>query len=130
MEKSLFRTCMVVFLLVVALVSCTSSNYMVGTDQSYMSLEDQRKALQAVEVHAALPENCTIMGEVDAARCHRRFTQKSPTPDLVVIDMQVAAYARGADGICDVTVTQRSALLEDCWYMLDGRATMFKRNKP
>ena len=40
-------------------------------------------------------------------------------------DFKIQAYAKGADGISNITVEKNSALMENCWYMLEGKAKMF-----
>ena len=115
-------------LLLVSMISgCStySSNLQVGNDQSYTSLKDQREALRTVQEYQTLPEGAVVLGKVDAGRCHRSFAETSPSQSLVIIDLKVAAYAKGADGITDIKVTKESGLTKNCWYILDGQATMF-----
>jgi len=117
----------IVLLLVFLVSGCAtySSNLQVGNDQSYTSLKDQREALRAVQEYQTLPERAVVLGKVDAGRCHRSFVETAPKQSLVIIDLKVAAYAKGADGITDIKVTKESGLTKNCWYILDGEATMF-----
>ena len=117
----------IVFLLVTMVSGCAtySSNLQVGNDQSYASLKDQREALRTVQVYQILPEGAVILGKVDAGRCHRSFVETPPTQNQVIIDLKLAAYVKGADGIIDIKVTKESGLTKNCWYILDGEATMF-----
>ncbi len=117
----------IVFLLVSMVSGCAtySSNLQVGNDQSYASLKDQREALRTVQVYQILPEGAVILGKVDAGRCHRSFVETPPTQNQVIIDLKLAAYVKGADGIIDIKVTKESGLTKNCWYILDGEATMF-----
>lgn len=101
----------------------------VGNDQSYLSIKDQREALRAVRVYESLPENVTVLGKVDAGRCHRSFVETAPSEEAVLTDLKVTAYAKGADGLTDITIKQESGLTKNCWYILDGEATMFMFSK-
>jgi hypothetical protein len=115
---------------VVLLAGCgtNSANMRVGTEQPCSSLGDQRAAARSVVVVDIVPEGASVMGEVDASRCHRNMLDKAPTNDEVIADLTVAAYARGADGIAGVQITEQvaSALLKNCWSALVGRGTMFR----
>ncbi len=117
----------IAFLLISMTSGCAtySSNLQVGNDQSYTSLKDQREAIRTVQEYQTLPEGAVVLGKVDAGRCHRSFAETAPSQSLVIIDLKVAAYAKGADGITDVRVTKESGLTKNCWYVLDGEATMF-----
>ena len=97
----------------------------VGTSQSYLSIGEQREALRAVREEAALPQGVKGLGSVDAQRCHRNSNDIEPTDDLVTIDLRVAAFARGADGIAQVKTEKQSGLIKNCWYVLTAVATMF-----
>ncbi|NVZ18506.1 hypothetical protein HX794_02500 [Pseudomonas costantinii] len=43
----------------------------------------------------------------------------------MLIDLKVAAYAQGADGITGVEITKESGLNRNCWYVLGGTAQAF-----
>lgn len=113
--------------ILVILSGCSthSSNLQVGNNQSYLSLTDQRQALRTVQEYDSLPEGGKILGIVGASRCHRNFTETEPSNDMVTVDLKVAAYAKGADGITDIKIKKESGLSSNCWYILDGSATMF-----
>jgi len=117
-----------VFAVLLAGCATNSANMQVGTEQSYTSLGDQRAAVRSIAVADTVPEGATVMGEVDASRCHRNVLDKPPTNDEVRTDLIVAAYARGADGIAGVQISEEvaSALLKNCWMTLVGKATMFR----
>lgn len=102
--------------------STYSSNIRVGNDMSYASLDAQRNASRTVQVLTDAPDGARSLGEVDAGRCHRSFTETAPTRESVLLDLKISAYARGADAITDVEIKKVSALTKDCWYMLDGKA--------
>lgn len=116
----------VLTLLVTLTAGCgtTSSNYSVGTQQSYASLADQRAASQ-LPVASALPAGARRLGVIDAARCHRNFTQTAPREEDLIADLKTAAYARGADGIAEVQISKASGLAQNCWYMLSGQAIAY-----
>lgn len=118
--------CAVAFLL--SGCATNSANMRIGTEQSYTSLGDQRAAVRSVTVVDSIPLGAMVIGEVDASRCDRNMLDKAPTNDEVIIDLRVAAYAKGADGIANVHISKEiaSALLKDCWSALVGRATMFR----
>lgn len=102
-----------------------SSNMRVGTDQSYMSLRDQREASLIVKQYPKMPADATQIGKVDASRCHRNALQGAPSDAEVLIDLKAAAYAKGADGITDVAISSSSGLLLNCWSITTGTATAF-----
>lgn len=102
----------------------TSSNYSVGTQQSHASVADQRAA-SLLPVASALPSGARRLGVIDAARCHRDFTQTTPREEDLIADLKTAAYARGADGIAEVRISKESGLAQNCWYMLNGQAVAY-----
>jgi hypothetical protein len=106
-----------------------SSNMRVGTDQSYTNLKDQREAITTVREYSSMPEGATRVGKVDVARCHRNTMQAKPTDDEVKVDLKVAAYAKGADGIMDIKISKSSGLLLNCWNILNGEATAIMLRK-
>jgi hypothetical protein len=107
----------------------TSANMRVGTDMSYMSLKDQREASIAVREYEAAPPGAENIGTVDAARCHRNTLQAPPTDTEIKLDLKVAAYARGADGITDIKIERTSGLLQNCWNIVNGTATAIALKK-
>lgn len=110
------------FLQLVSGCSTYSSNVRVGNDMSYASLGDQRAAAQTVKVIDAAPSGAQSLGEVDAGRCHRSFVESGPAEQQVLLDLKIAAFARGADAITNVDIHKQSALTKNCWYMLGGKA--------
>jgi hypothetical protein len=96
---------------------------------SYASLRDQREAALAVKEYQGVPANAASIGSVDASRCHRNTLQAQPSEAEIKADLKVAAYARGADGIADVKITQGSGLLQNCWLIINGSATAFSIQK-
>lgn len=109
----------------VVLAGCAnnSANMRVGTDMSYMSLKDQREASLSVREYPALPQGAEKIGTVDASRCHRNTLQAQPSDAELKLDLKVAAYARGADGITDIQIERSSGLLQNCWAIINGTAT-------
>lgn len=113
-------------LLGVLLSACSthSSNMRVGNDMSSYGLTDQREALKTVQVFEEIPQGYRELGQVDAARCHRNFVESSPAREVVLSDLKLAAYARGADGLTRVVIDEVGGLHKNCWYILNGTATM------
>lgn len=116
-------------LLLFAGCATTSANMRIGTDKTYVSLSDQRQALLSVREQPDLPLGATKLGKVDAARCHRRTDQTEPSEDDLRIDLKIAAYAIGAEGITQVSIQKTSGLAQNCWYILTGEATAFSVRK-
>jgi hypothetical protein len=102
-----------------------SANMLIGTEQPYVSLADQRLAVQTVAISDDVPIGARVLGQVDASRCHRDLTQREPSEEMVQTDLMVTAFARGADGIADVSIIRQSGLVQNCWYTLTGTATMY-----
>lgn len=92
----------------------------------YVSLETQRKALTTIEEQDAIPTGAIAIGTVDAARCHRSFMEKTPTNQITLNDLKVAAYSQGADGITNVVIDAQSGITKNCWMIVDGQADMYK----
>jgi hypothetical protein len=116
---------MIALPLCAALVGCGmySSNVRLGNQQSMASLHDQHEAALTVQVYPSMPPGSTVIGPVDAARCHRFSNRTPPTDDMVLMDLKIAAYAQGANGITGVSIQKKSGLTSNCWHILDGRAT-------
>lgn len=117
-------------LAVVTLVGCAtqSGNMQRGTEQSVISLKDQREAVLTVKDYLAVPAGATVIGKVDASRCHRSTLEAEPSQEALLADLKAVAYARGADGIAEVEHTKESGLLKNCWYIITTRATAFKKS--
>jgi len=103
-----------------------SSNFRVGNEMSAISLEDQRKASITVAVLDEAPSSATLLGEVDAGRCHQSIVEVTPSKSSLMLDLKIAAYALGADAIADIDIDYETAFSKDCWYMLDGSAKAYK----
>jgi hypothetical protein len=113
-----------------ALAGCASStNMRIGTDQSYVSLQEQRAAAIAVNETPVVPTAAKELGPVDAARCHRHQGAIEPSREILISDLKVAAYARGADGIAHVTTRTDVGLGYNCWYVVTATATMYHAGK-
>ena len=122
------RCAFIGFTLICGLVagcSSHSSNLQVGNDQSYTSLKDQREAVRTVKAYESLPSGAEVLDVVSAGRCHRSFVEEAPTEAAVLMDLKIAAYAKGADGITDVSISKDSGLNRNCWYVLGGTAKAF-----
>ena len=116
-------------LLVLTGCASNSANMQVGTGMTYLSLKDQREATQAVRDYPQAPQGAKMLGQVDAARCHRNTMQSPPTDAELLLDLKVAAYARGADGITDVKIEKGTGLLQNCWSIINGTAQAFQISK-
>ncbi len=127
--KAIYLSAVAVCMLVNIGCASNSSNMRVGTEQSYVSLKDQREAIAEVKEYSSLPEGAKRISKVDASRCHRNAMQTEPTEDEVLVDLKVAAYAKGADGIMDVKIEKVSGLLQNCWNILTGEATAIMLRK-
>ncbi len=113
---------------VLVLTGCsTSANMQIGNNQSYLSLQDQRAAVETIKITDAVPEGAVVIGKVEATRCHRNFTEKSPALPVLTRDLQVNAYASGADGIAEIEVKTHvvAALLKNCWKTITGTAVAY-----
>lgn len=119
--------CLAAFAIVVIMSGCSSysSNLQVGNDQAYSSLRDQREAVRTINVTSALPAGAQLLDVVSAGRCHRSFVEEAPTEATVLMDLKIAAYAKGADGITDVAIEKNSGLNRNCWYVLGGTAKAY-----
>lgn len=108
-------------------VSCASTNMQVGQSQSYLSLADQRMAVQSVRLVDQAPPEAELIGQVEASRCHRNFLDNAPEADNVLIDLKVAAFAQGADLITNFKVDQNTggALFKNCWHIKTGTADAY-----
>ncbi|MEX2258278.1 MAG: hypothetical protein WD672_06165 [Woeseia sp.] len=113
-----------------SLAGCASqsANMQIGNDVSYASIEEQRKATQEVRVTETVPSGARTVGSVDASRCHRNSLDKSPDDGVIILDLQVSAYARGADGIAQVSIdkSRGAALLKNCWSVVTGTAIAYR----
>lgn len=111
-----------------ALVGCAtpSTNMRIGNEQTYVSLEAQRKAVTSVAESVGLPPGAVEVGPVDASRCHRYQGDIEPSPEILMDDLKAAAYARGADGIHSVSIARESGLTRNCWHIITARGTMYR----
>jgi hypothetical protein len=88
-----------------------SSNMVVGNDMKNVSLSDQRAASLTVKTYDTVPFNATVISRVDAGRCHRSFVESAPKTDILLIDLKLAAYALGANGIANISIREESACI-------------------
>ena len=114
-----------------ALTGCAnpSTNMRIGNEQSYISLQAQREAILSVSESESLPAGATPIGPVDASRCHRFQGDILPSREILMGDLKAAAYARGADGVYDVTVVTEGGIMRNCWHIITARATMYRLAK-
>jgi hypothetical protein len=120
---------LVVCAITTGLTGCASpsTNMRVGGEQTYVSLQGQRDAALSVAQSQSVPSGAVAMGPVDASRCHRYQGDIEPSEEQLIADVKAAAYARGADGVAEVTIVKESGLLRNCWYIYTARATMYRK---
>jgi len=102
------------------------SNVRVGNEAWYGSLESQRNANRTIKVTKTVPAGAEVIGPIEAARGHRDWRYSAPTEETVLTDLKVIAYTKGADGIADVKFSKSTNLMENFWYVLEGRATAYR----
>lgn len=109
-------------------VGCTnySGNMRIGTASYGYSIAEQRDAMSRIQVSNELPSGAYAIGNIDASRCHMDTMAAEPTEELIMNDLIMFAYARGADGIYNVNIRTNSAILNNCWYILTGTASLYK----
>ena len=88
---------------------------------------EQRAAIKGIAVTDTVPEGATIIGDVEAQRCHRNWNDDPPGETALRIDLQLSAYGSGADGIANVEYDSKglSSLGQNCWKIHSARATAF-----
>jgi uncharacterized protein YbjQ (UPF0145 family) len=118
-------------LVAVTMAGCANhaTKVIVGTDFTYTSLKDQHEAASTVMEYKKIPDGATLIGDVLAARCHRYSYDAPPQESDVVIDLKVAAYAKGANGIAGVSIEKEFSLIKNCWTIYNGKATAFTLKK-
>jgi hypothetical protein len=121
--RNLVAACCIV---VLAACASPSTNMRVGGAQTYEGLAAQREASRAITQLDKVPPGAVNIGPIDASRCHRYQGDIEPTDQQVMDDLKAAAYARGADGIAEVDITRETALTRNCWFVITGKATMFR----
>lgn len=93
---------------------------------------EQRAAIRAVAVVDMVPEGATVVGEVQAERCHRNWNDDPPGEIALRIDLQLSAYGSGADGIANVQYDSEglSSLGQNCWKIFSAKATAYMLVNP
>ena len=101
----------IVFLLVCTLFGCGdfTRNYLVGDELPPGDIQSQRIAMKTIKVFDDLPDNAQSVKEIYAARCHREEFEKEPKEEMLIGDFKIQAYAKGADGISNITIEKNSA---------------------
>lgn len=107
----------------------SSSNMRVGQDQTYISLSEQRDAVKNVKIIKNISSDYKLIGHVEASRCHRNFLENEPLTDNIIIDLQVSAFAKGADAITNISFDDSvgGAILKNCWHIKNGYADMYSK---
>jgi hypothetical protein len=111
------------------LVGCVTPGYegQLGSVQSSGQLANQRDANLTVQVFSERPSGYVSLGEVSARRCHRSFVEDAPSLAAITGDLKMAAYAKGGDAISNIQTSQVNGLMANCWYVLEGTATVWKK---
>jgi len=125
--------CLIFSISVTFITGCAgqqSANMAVGNDTSYLSLADQRAANLAVSVYAATPIGAADIRSVEASRCHRDTADIAPSEETLIMDLKIAAYGKGSDGISDIAFNKQSGLMKNCWYIITATARSFRLLKP
>lgn len=78
---------------------------------------EMREARKAVRILDQPPAGATLMGTLRATRCHRNFLHEAPSPETVLDDLIVSAYAQGADVLTNVRQEREEGLAQNCWYL-------------
>jgi len=110
------------------LAGCVSPGYegALGNVTPAHEMETRRTALRNVVVLENVSEGYSQLPGVSVRRCHRSFTERTPTSDAIVADLKVAAYAAGGDAISNIETNKVNGLLANCWYVLEGSAKVWK----
>ena len=108
------------------LLQACGQGMMTSNSVNMKDMKETREALRTIEVHSKMPTGVVDMGVVSFPRCHRDFTESEPTASDLIADLQITAYAIGADGIANITTSKENGLLKNCWYILKGEAQVFK----
>lgn len=91
------------------------------------SASERRAALQSVPVLTSAPAGMTSIGPVGTRRCHRNSLEAPPNEAALIADLQLAAYSKGADAIVITGFEKLNGLAANCWYVLEGTATAYRR---
>jgi len=111
----------------VLLTGCASTSNMQVGPSTYFD----ENAANFVAIGDSIPNDAEPVGPVEASRCQRNSLDASISDDMVLHDLQIAAYAKRANGIASISITKESGLLQNCWYVLKGRALAYKtKNAP
>ncbi|MFO7758304.1 MAG: hypothetical protein R6V26_07470 [Roseovarius sp.] len=90
-------------------------------------LQARRDANREIDVYNVVPSGFQSIGEVSARRCHRSFVEDAPSLEAITDDLKMAAFAQGGDAIADVRTEKKNGLLANCWYVVEGTATVLRR---
>ena len=125
--RKFLTTSLALMIAAAALAGCVMSDQrgLVGNalDSRY-SPSEQRMALQSVRVYPVAPSGAQAIGDISTRRCHENFTEAAPSEEAITSQLRVMAYGQAADGITNVRFVKLNGLLANCWYVLEGRATM------
>ena len=97
------------------------------SNQSTASPWETRQAVETVRITKGIPEGAEVIGTVTANRCHRNSFDPKPGESALNIDLQLSAYASGAEGIGNITYSSKglSALGQNCWKIFTAEGTAY-----
>ncbi|GIZ54051.1 hypothetical protein NCCP691_40650 [Noviherbaspirillum aridicola] len=73
-----------------------------------------------------MPAGATPIGDFTAERCHQYAQDSAPGESVLVDDLQLLAYAEGADGLSNIRFSKESGLLKNCWFVAKATATFYR----
>lgn len=107
---------------------CTNTqNMKIGDATDHISLAAQRDAMRTVKKVDKAPEGAIFIGKITVARCHRDAFNKAPDEWMIINDLKIKAYSQGADYISDVELSYHDGFWQNCWYILNGDAKIYKK---
>lgn len=92
------------------------------------SLGDRRAASRTIALLSDDTSGYTRMSAISARRCHRNAFATEPDEEALTQDLKNAAYAAGGDAISIRSFDKVNGLLANCWYVLEGKADVYRKN--
>jgi hypothetical protein len=111
-------------------LGCAVGSAVAGGGLPRVDPETMRHVQREITVTTTMPPDAISIGEVQASRGHRSALQPEPTASDVELDLKCASYALGGDGISNICIEKKAGLMNNYWYVLEGRATAWRRQVP
>lgn len=94
------------------------------------SLQDRRAAKSHITVPANLPIGVEIVGTgpFTVERCPKSAQHAAPSESVLLDDLVLLAYTKGADGLTDIKYEEKSGIIQKCGHVAKASA-IFYRNK-